>query len=70
MAGAFTELRAAGIAVRTSCVLTGRSRATHYRQAAGTGPRHGPWLVRTPPPATLSAPTDIRPRDATPARSI
>jgi len=45
-----------GIPVRTSCVLTGISRASHYRHAGGAGRRHGPWLPRTPPPATLSAP--------------
>jgi putative transposase len=54
MTAAFTDLRAAGIPVRTSCALTGIARATHYRQASPRGPRHGPWLPRTPPPAALS----------------
>ncbi|MDT3445131.1 MULTISPECIES: hypothetical protein [unclassified Pseudofrankia] len=35
-------------------MLTGISRASHYRHAAGAGRRHGPWLPRTPPPAALS----------------
>jgi transposase InsO family protein len=35
--------------------LTGISRATYYRKAKPVGPRHGPWLPRTPPPWTLSS---------------
>ena len=54
MTETFTDLQAAGIPVRTSCALTGIARATHYRQASPRGPRHGPWLPRTPPPAALS----------------
>jgi transposase InsO family protein len=34
--------------------LTGTSRATYYRKAKPVGPKHGPWLPRTPPPQTLS----------------
>ena len=55
MTTAFTELRAAEIPVTGACALTGISRATHYRHRHGTGRRHGPWLARTPPPATLDA---------------
>jgi hypothetical protein len=55
---AFAELRAAQVSIAAACVLTGRSRATHYRRAdpAGValGPLHGPWLPRRPPPSTIS----------------
>jgi putative transposase len=54
MTTAFTELRDARMSVRKTCALTGISRATHYRRANPKGPRHGPWLARTPPPAALS----------------
>ncbi len=54
MTGAFDQLRAAGVPVNRACVYTGRSRATHYRQAAPGGRRHGPWLARTPSPGTLT----------------
>jgi putative transposase len=54
MTTAFTELRTAEIPVRTSCELTGISRATHYRHTNPKGPMHGPWLPRTPPPSALS----------------
>jgi hypothetical protein len=40
--------------VQRACTLTGISRATYYRKAKPVGPRHGPWLPRTPPPQTLS----------------
>ncbi|WP_035925503.1 DDE-type integrase/transposase/recombinase [Pseudofrankia sp. EUN1h] len=43
----------AGVPVKRACALAGRSRATHYRHAAPGGPRHGPWLPRTAPPAAL-----------------
>jgi putative transposase len=43
------------VSVQKACVLTGVSRATHYRRARPLGPRHGPWLPRTPPPQTLTA---------------
>ncbi|WP_344044173.1 DDE-type integrase/transposase/recombinase, partial [Saccharothrix xinjiangensis] len=36
-----------------SCVLTGRSRATHYRHTGVTGPVHGPRPRRRPPPHAL-----------------
>src|SRR5215207_10145008 len=55
MTAAFTELRAAEVSVQRSCVLTGLSRATHYRQVNPKGPMHGPWLRRTPPPQALDA---------------
>jgi hypothetical protein len=55
MTAAFTDLRAAETSVKTSCVLTGMSRATHYRHANPKGPVHGPWLPRTPPPQALDA---------------
>ncbi|TDD32283.1 IS3 family transposase [Saccharopolyspora elongata] len=54
MTTAFTELWGAGVSVKRSCELTGRSRATHYRRINPPGPVHGPWLPRTPPPGTLS----------------
>lgn len=54
MTSAFTDLRTAQVPVSTACVLTGRSRATHYRHATPGGPVHGPWLPRTPPPAALT----------------
>jgi putative transposase len=54
MTTAFTELRDAQISVQKSCALTGMSRATHYRHVNPKGPLHGPWLPRTPPPATLT----------------
>ncbi|WP_308220983.1 IS3 family transposase [Micromonospora phytophila] len=41
--------------MQRACTLTGTSRATYYRQAKPVGPRHGPWLPRTPPPQALSA---------------
>jgi putative transposase len=41
--------------VQKTCALTGIARATHYRHATATGPRHGPWPARTPPPSTLAA---------------
>ena len=44
------------MSVQRSCVLTGLSRATYYRRANPKGPRHGPWLPRTPPPSTLTEP--------------
>ncbi|MGH7383235.1 MAG: transposase [Candidatus Methylomirabilales bacterium] len=40
--------------MKKSCVLTGTSRATHYRHVNPKGAMHGPWLPRTPPPATLT----------------
>ena len=43
---AFTELRAAGVETKRSCVLIGRARATHYRQLPG--PVFGPRPARTP----------------------
>jgi putative transposase len=55
MTVAFTELRAAEVSVTTSCVLTGLSRATHYRHVNPKGPMHGPWLPRAPPPQALDA---------------
>ena len=42
--------------MQRSCGLTGGSRATYYRRANPKGPRHGPWLPRTPPPSTLTEP--------------
>jgi putative transposase len=54
MTTAFTALRDAQISVQRSCALTGISRATHYRRVTPRGPRHGPWLPRTPPPAALT----------------
>jgi transposase InsO family protein len=54
MTTAFAQLRAAEISVKKSCVLTGMSRATHYRRANPTGPVHGPRLPRTPPPQALT----------------
>ena len=42
------------MSVQRACTLTGISRATYYRRAKPVGPRHGPWLPRTPPPQTLS----------------
>jgi putative transposase len=53
MTSAFTALRAADISVKKSCVLTGISRATHYRHVNPKGPVHGPWLPRAPPPQAL-----------------
>jgi len=53
MSTTFTELQAAEVPVRTSCELTGISRATHYRHADPTGPVHGPWPAPTPPPSAL-----------------
>ncbi|MGC4773740.1 hypothetical protein ACLQ25_32890, partial [Micromonospora sp. DT44] len=51
----FGELRDADISVQRACLLTGTSRATYYRRAKPVvGPRHGPWLPRTPPPQALS----------------
>lgn len=51
----FGELRDADVSVQRACVLTGTSRATYYRRATPVvGPRHGPWLPRTPPPQALS----------------
>jgi putative transposase len=55
MAGAFAELRAAGVPVTTSCALTGRSKATHYRRLGIPGPVHGPRPRRRPPPHALDA---------------
>lgn len=55
MTTAFDELRSALVPVTTSCALTGRSRATHYRRLEGTGPVHGPRLRRRPPPHALDA---------------
>ncbi|MFZ0118276.1 MAG: DDE-type integrase/transposase/recombinase [Pseudonocardiaceae bacterium] len=45
--------------ITVACALTGRSRATHYRQvdplgAAALGPVHGPWLARGLPPSTIT----------------
>jgi putative transposase len=54
MTTAFTDLRAAQVSVQTACVLTGMSRATHYRRAGATGPMHGPHRPRTPPPQALT----------------
>ena len=54
MTTAFTDLRGVQMSVQKSCALTGISRATHYRHANPQGPRHGPWLPRTPPPAALT----------------
>lgn len=54
MSTAFDELRTARIPVTTSCALTGVSRATHYRHRNPPGAMHGPYLPRTPPPATLT----------------
>jgi putative transposase len=54
MTTAFTELRAADVSVKKACVLTGLSRATHYRHANPTGPMHGPRLPRTSPPQALT----------------
>jgi len=55
---AFAELRAAQVSIAAACVLTGRSRATHYRRVdpAGValGPLHGPRLPRRPPPSTIT----------------
>ena len=55
---AFTDLRTAGVSTAAACVLTGRSRATHYRHAdpAGVrlGPVHGPHRARRLPPATIT----------------
>jgi putative transposase len=42
------------MSVQRACTLTGTSRATYYRRTKPVGPRHGPWLPRTPPPQTLS----------------
>ena len=50
----FEQLRTTEISVQRACTLTGISRATYYRKAKPAGPRHGPWLPRTPPPQTLS----------------
>jgi len=47
-------LRGAGTPLQRACTLTGTSRATYYRRAKPVGPRHGPWLPRTPPPQALS----------------
>jgi transposase InsO family protein len=55
MTTTFAELRAAELSVQRSCGLTGISRASHYRHTHPTGPVHGPWLPRTPPPSALSA---------------
>jgi hypothetical protein len=55
MAGAFAELRAADVPVTTSCALTGRSKATHYRRLGMRGPVHGPRPRRRPPPHALDA---------------
>ncbi|MGH7261593.1 MAG: transposase [Nitrospiraceae bacterium] len=54
MTTAFSGLRVAQVPVKKSCVLTGTSRATHYRHVNPKGAMHGPWLPRTPPPATLT----------------
>ena len=54
MTVAFSDLRTAEISVQKSCVLTGISRATHYRHVNPKGAMHGPWLPRTPPPAALT----------------
>lgn len=43
------------MSVRRSCALTGISPATYYRRVRPLGPRHGPWLPRTPPPQALTA---------------
>jgi putative transposase len=52
---AFTQLRAAEVSIAAACVLTGRSRATHYRrQVDRPGPMHGPWPARRPPPSTIT----------------
>ena len=53
MTTAFTQLRAANVPVTTACALTGRSRATYYRNAAAAGPAHGPRPPRSPPPQAL-----------------
>jgi serine/threonine-protein kinase len=42
------------VSVRRSCALTGISPATYYRRVRPLGPRHGPWLPRTPPPQALT----------------
>ena len=41
------------VGLRRACVLSGRSRASHYRVAAG--PRHGPPAPRCSPPNKLTA---------------
>ena len=55
---AFIELRAAEVSIAAACVLTGRSRATHYRRADPTGvrlgPLHGPRPPRRLPPSTIT----------------
>ena len=53
---AFTDLRQAGIPVRTACTLTGRSRATHYRRTrpAPDRPAPIPQRERRPPPQALT----------------
>jgi putative transposase len=42
------------VSVRRSCALTGIAPATYYRRVRPLGPRHGPWLPRTPPPQALT----------------
>jgi transposase InsO family protein len=54
MAQTFTDLRSTGTPVTAACLLVGRSRATHYRQARG--PVHGPARRRPPGPQALSEP--------------
>jgi putative transposase len=63
MTVAFTELRAANISVKRSCVLTGIARATHYRHVNPKGAMHGPWLPRRLPPATLTDAERVRVAD-------
>jgi putative transposase len=40
------------VGLRRACVLSGRSRASHYR--AASGPRHGPPAPRCSPPNQLT----------------
>src|SRR5664279_735433 len=52
MTVAFDDLRAAGVATKSACGLTGRSRATHYRRLRPPRPRRPPI-----PQAERNAPT-------------
>ncbi len=56
MTETFNGLREVGVPVRTACVLTGRSRATHYRHTRPTPPRPAPTpqAQRTAPTQALS----------------